>query len=914
MPSASAWLKWALLAAAALSPSVSLAWVGGLDLGPRPTTGEQAVAGQEARNASIVRALACDDELDFMGRFATGRSIGKEWPTAHMMAKARFVARSGAIRLDGCIAAAPTPDMARWRSVFASEEPRAKISLRDPTTFDGMLLWNEASVDGTTGDAQVAALAGAVSKLYFERFGEDCKDVVSAEQDRLRFWLTNACLMRQVAVVLTHPNLGAWEGAGDSKTFMLPGTDGIPCLTALPDLPMEDTKGDWDMGVIAYSRLAHLIYTAKSVKPEVAPNADLALAKLRKWLLTLAGPPAQESYDLVWGCGNFANSYGSAEDYVQDNDVHNDALNKDVGGENDSDPSFWESLWRFLRFLLVVAAIAAAIGLALGALAGTALASAAGATAAAAGAAVAIAVLGTALVGWLPETENHLFMQNSSKYIENKLMMAELRDIGNQEGFDRIAQENEEVRVWLLERMQRVVEDDFDEYNSKPYSRYTHQALLNLLDYACEVSWTWDKASWPPQSPPTCEAKDQSLVTGAAAVYDLSIAKLAVGSHEGRRAPPYRRLVDTNFKYQSSWNDANAKNNPQRPLRFHDLGTGSDYLLAALQAWTASTQHAEAGRANPGSIHHMMWFATSRYVPNALILDLAVDKSTPLEQTITHDGDEYYSSGPAWLLTAGGDDVEPAEQLQVNVHLLCFTGLDLPLCRFGNTNDRGVGVPTTLMVHGPMGRDSYLDLIHFRGEVEDWGEEDGHPLRSYSNNRCVSGNFACGLDLVVPPAMESCLLASSNPLAPAGLRFLSSADCTELKQPGIANDYFVAVYRSQNWGFIEVAEAKDFSGILQVYEDVLVEGNKSNFEQWVSSIGTDELKFFSPGRNKTYRFTPEDEEFDRDCRACGSVINGDDDAFTITNPRMPGQGIRIDYSDAENPRREPLGDLQLANP
>lgn len=920
----------AVLAALALGVGQAAARVDALDLGTRPTTGQQAVNGQPARNYAIVHAFACDDEMRFMDAFRSGREEAKDWPIGHLTAKAAYVSRASfpavtALRSNSCSADEREPDYAGWRKVFESDNDIA--------------LWDEAQVDQKEeGDAKAAALAQAVTALYDARFEGACADAASHSSGTgVQFMLTPECLMRQIKVVLTHSNLGTWEGVGDNRTYLFPGTDKLPCINALPLNPLEGTKGDWDMAVLQYTRLAFLIYAAKQSREEVADEADAALDKLNRWLLTLRGGPATELYDLFWSCGNPANSYGSASDYVNDNDVYHEDMKRTVSGKDDSKPSFWKRLWRFLRILLVAAAVALALGLALGALVGLSGGVLGGVAFGATllGAAIVVVVWQTVWLGGIEETENHLFMQNTSKYLKNKLMMAELRESGDRKGFDQVADENEDVREWLLKRMKRVVEEDFAEYNSKPYSRFSHQSILNLIDYACEVSWRWEAAAWPPSADRSCEAKDQAVVTGAAAVYDLSAAKLALGSNEGRRVIPFRRLVEANAQYRDEWRGGENEVF-QPPRNFHDLFQNSDHLLAALQAWTAATQHAPHGRATRDSIGQMMWYATSRYVPHETILDLAVDKSTPIRQAYNHGGSEVYSSGPRWLLTAGGDDTRPAQGLRVNLLPFGAFGADvtlywLPFINLPKKNDRGVGVPTTLMVTGASPRDTYRQLLRFEGEMKDWGMDGAKPLRSHSRNRCVLDNFACGLNLVVPPSIdESCLLPSDNPDAPAGLRFISSARCPDYQRASAGNDFFVAVFQRddcrrcgyrngmsidyENWGFIEVVEASDFEGALELYQDMLIAANKPYFADWLKGSGLDKLRFYSMATKKRYEFTPADEDFGSDCRACGTVVNGSGAKFSIRNPRRPGQSIEIDYSDAMNPKREPRGGLIFANP
>jgi len=470
--------------------------------------------------------------------------------------------------------------------------------------------------------------------------------------------------------------------------------------------------------------------------------------------------------------------------------------------------------------------------------------------------------------------------------------------------------------------MKRVVVEDFVEYNAKPYSAFSHQSILNLLDFSCDIGWNWDDIQFPTGNRKrACDPQDLAIRTAAAAIYDLSAAKLAVGSNEGRRVIPFRRLVHMNHLYYGA----------EPAKHMHELADGADHLLAALQVWTGWTQHGPEGRASATSVPAMIWYATSRYLPHALISDLAVDKSTPVEQTYVHHTQEFYSNGPRWSLTAGGDSTMAAQGLRINLFPFGWFNSDvtihwLPFINLPKNDDKGAAVPTTLMVAGvEQSRDTVAEFLRFDGDKDEWGTDEGIPLISYSNNRCVDGNFACGLRLMIPPQVSKCLKpASHNPAAPPSLKFISSGDpdCQEYHGRFPDDDFFVAVYEGKckafcnypNWGFIEVVEAKQFNGSIQLYEDMLIAGNRENIANWEASSGLGELKFFSVGRNRTYRFVPFDEDFDRDCRACGNVVHGDGSLFSIRNPRQEGKAIVIDVSDYTNPKRVSQGGLVLENP
>jgi hypothetical protein len=99
------------------------------------------------------------------------------------------------------------------------------------------------------------------------------------------------------------------------------------------------------------------------------------------------------------------------------------------------DTSFWEDLF---RAFVVIVLILPSLGLAY--LAGLLIASLLGSSVAVAAVIVAVTVVFVAIaltLGSIEETENHLLMQNSARYLKNKLMMAELSQQGRRKQFDR---------------------------------------------------------------------------------------------------------------------------------------------------------------------------------------------------------------------------------------------------------------------------------------------------------------------------------------------------------------------------------------------------------------------------------------------------------------------------------------------
>ena len=408
-------------------------------------------------------------------------------------------------------------------------------------------------------------------------------------------------------MVLADPRHGPWHEEGGKVTPELAGTsaDKLPCLSDLT-VGIDGIAGDWDMAVIEYTRLAHLLYGVSDRNFGVGHEIAAGLEQLNRKLLTLRSSPeqgatARESFNLATSCGNLPNQSGSALDTVNGTGEEGlDRFNEDARDALDG-TTFWEDLLRFLAILLlIILAILAAVIVAIIAVAvGAALA-----IAAAIAAVVGAVLLVILFFGSIEETENHVLMQNSSRYLKNKLMMAELSQQGHREEFDTIAELNEELRIWLLQRMERIAEEDFVEYNSKPYARLSHLSLLNLVDYACDIQWDYTLAAQMQQADAPCDAKDRAIVTAGAAIFDLSAAKAAVGSLGGRRLIPYRRLVIENQRYYN-----------RRPLL--ELVQGADTMLAALQVWTGQMRYAPHARATWETFGQLIFYSTSRYRPDA---------------------------------------------------------------------------------------------------------------------------------------------------------------------------------------------------------------------------------------------------------------------------------------------------------
>jgi hypothetical protein len=179
-------------------------------------------------------------------------------------------------------------------------------------------------------------------------------------------------------------------------------------------------------------------------------------------LITVDGGPGPDTYYL-WGCGDNEKDTGAAQD------------REDENGQN-SDGGFLDSvgdIFSWLQKLIVVLAAAGAastVTLILG------LApSAAAALVAALGALAVVA-------GQYPETENHRLMIESTRFLNNQLIIQAL----GPDNSPNITRAQRDVKSWLLNKFKSVAQNDFIEYNARPYQDYSQSALQNLADFATD--------------------------------------------------------------------------------------------------------------------------------------------------------------------------------------------------------------------------------------------------------------------------------------------------------------------------------------------------------------------------------------------------------------------------------------------
>jgi hypothetical protein len=876
-PVSPAWRAVAAALVAAWATSASAAIPGDrLDLGAVPTSGAEAASTLGVRRDAVVTALACGREFELWDRVpfedapANDSKEERERFTRdvypELIGKAAFLARFPGV---SCRYDVPYGE----RNPAQVDEPFSEpfLACGSPAAPTSCRWAEPQDVSAK------AALLNALDARFQQKYGTECAaafiDVLPAAGSgnaTLSIALSPDCLRAQVNRIL------AKRDRFDSN----PGSAGLPChVVGAPP------HGDWDMSVYQLTRLVFL------ARADRALFTEDTRAKLDQ-LLTLSGPLQGESYGL-YQCGNPDNTTGSAEERAAEADFYDDGFFDHVG-------DLVEWLLAFLSVVLIFVAAAVVAAAALGAALGPAGLAGAALAGAAIGANVALPIT---LIR-IEETENHLLMINTSKYLKNQLIIEELTDEDDRQTFRGY---NKDLRNWLLERMKTIVEDDFVEYNSRPYARLSLGAILNLHDFA-------DR---------------QDLKKAAAAVLDLAAVKTAIGSSQARRIVPFRRLAGSNAVF--AYGDNLASPDP-RSLFAH---TGlADHQIAAMLFWSGQSQHTAGGRVGLGTASEMIFEATSTYAPDRLILDIAIDKSRPYEQRFRHGGWEHYSSGPGWLLTAGGTSTTFAQKGLISPFSIPFVpplGPELGLLKNEN---RGTGVPTTLIpLTGATRQHRYVDFLRFEGFVRNWPkaeEGDAQPI-SFDGNLCLDRGFACGLRLVMPPAIQSCL--QRPPGTPENLSFIDSAACVPYQG---ASRFFVVVYRQRcslgfelckggHWGFIEVVDAAPNQSLVAFAASTIAR-NGGRFASMRAAAGADginEVSYVS-WNSGTILFDVDAADDDADAtgiisidgaptihadlddwgRADGDLVTYEADA-RVTISRPPNsRRILIDLTDAKDPKRE----------
>jgi hypothetical protein len=227
-----------------------------------------------------------------------------------------------------------------------------------------------------------------------------------------------------------------------------------------------------------------------------------------------------------------------------------------------------------------------------------------------------------------PETENHLLMIESSRYLVNQLLFSRTGD-GK---YDNV---NNGLTKWLLGDMQTIAKHDFLEFSARPYARMSLHALFNLYEFAGDVS----------------------IRDAAQMLLDYTMVKFAVSSNRQRRVCPFRRHQHQINHAANQYNDLMIESGDQI----------SNFFL--MYSGPTDT-NGNPGNLYPGGLTYNAVIAgPSSYRPPPAAYILAMKRDGPAfqhrfyhgsrpklipEADVADGGVEIYYSSPSFLLTAGG--------------------------------------------------------------------------------------------------------------------------------------------------------------------------------------------------------------------------------------------------------------------
>ncbi|MFJ5549434.1 hypothetical protein, partial [Streptomyces sp. NPDC093225] len=305
----------------------------------------------------------------------------------------------------------------------------------------------------------------------------------------------------------------------------------------------------------------------------------------------------------------------------------------------------------------------------------------------------------------IPETENHLLMIESTRYLVNQLLFELLGD----PRFDNVANG---VEAWLLDYLHTIAKHDFLEFNARPYQRMSLHALFNLHEFAKEGS---------------------AIKAAAQILLDYVFVKFAVSSDRGRRVAPFRRLHENlNRPDEDRFNQLVRTDRGDQVAEFSAAYTGPIDRDGKpegkfVKEWTF--------------VPLISGLAAYRPPPAAYVLAMT-PPPTPMQHRIYHGvrpevyeadeladgGVEIYYRSPSFLLAAGGMFLNSG-----------YGWDDNPVTHY---KDVAVAQATTLI---PTRTDpTFVELIRFERYFS------GGVLGRYSVNTAVHRGFACGANLAIP--------------------------------------------------------------------------------------------------------------------------------------------------------------------
>ncbi len=231
------------------------------------------------------------------------------------------------------------------------------------------------------------------------------------------------------------------------------------------------------------------------------------------------------------------------------------------------------------------------------------------------------------------ETENHVFMIETTRYLTNQFIYENRRQLG------KITQLADSLKargvilhnkkgpiyVLLLKQMHQILKSGFFEFNSKVYQRFTLHALDNVYTFS----------------------SDSLIKTAAQCVLDYTSIKFAFQSYQSVRLGPYRRNAQFFQEKSLLGSDAIAS---FFGIQTGDVPLNSDNLL---QFWEESARHSSIA----------LFSTVLNYRVPSMVLDIIQNRQCCYEAVMEtkhqvngrlETTPEIYFIAPGFIVSAGG--------------------------------------------------------------------------------------------------------------------------------------------------------------------------------------------------------------------------------------------------------------------
>lgn len=485
----------------------------------------------------------------------------------------------------------------------------------------------------------------------------------------------------------------------------------------------------------------------------------------------------------------------------------------------------------------------------------------------------------------IPETENHIWMTESARFLTNNLIAEPYKLSGTPIPKEYDNDQNG-MTHWMLGHVREMLVEDSYEFNSRPYAPYTFDALVNLYDFA-----SFGSTCVLPVlagSPPLATGCDVSRAVRNG--LDFLVTKFAASSNGLRRAAPFRR---------------------QPPFRDYPRlwTTGGDDMTWRMFFYTGGSdvfRDERHLRYMEGARGMMMEAAFSRYRPPVILTDLMRQDSGSAYwqrfRSTRREGDtvEIYYRRPEYLISAGGRFGQGKGIANWTLDTLTpFSG-----------GEEAWALPTTLMPSKAGG--DYRDFVRILG----------HSDETKRVNTCVGPGFACGMNPTIPTGLPAeCRITNGNwtfidfnantPTCPFDYGFhvafyaerCASSDCRDAA--GSAT-----TLTSPSFGFFEAVPARNFQDYM-----ASVLSLNGNWDYRFDKVNVYKSPYFL---TTTFVFNNDPNQWgivdygananlERKTEAwriaTGSVVSSPRDACIVINNPHLGQQLILDHTDVNRPRR-----------